>query len=105
MAASRDSLFVTGSEDEASLAIMTAMAEKPLEEPYSLSAVPLIFENSEWRDWVPPDGHSLLVEFGPSHMMVTGAHWKTEVPWTRYKGFSEHDTFFTCTSPSTDSHR
>jgi hypothetical protein len=56
---SRDSLFVTGSEDEAGLAIMAAMAEKHLQEPYSLSGVPLIFEDGTWQDWTPPEGHPL----------------------------------------------
>jgi hypothetical protein len=59
MAPSRDSLFVTGSEDEAGLAIMATMAEKALEQPYSLSAVPLIFEDGTWQDWSPPEGHAL----------------------------------------------
>jgi hypothetical protein len=41
------------------LAITAAMAEKALEQPYSLSAVPLIFEDGTWQDWIPPEGHSL----------------------------------------------
>ncbi len=45
MVPSRDSLFMTGSEDEAGLAILAAIADKPLREPYALSGVPLIFED------------------------------------------------------------
>ncbi len=60
---SRDSLFVTGSEDEAGLATMAAMAEKALQEPYSLSGVPLIFEDGTWQDWLPPEGHPLYRTF------------------------------------------
>jgi hypothetical protein len=56
---SRDSLFVTGLEDEAGLGTMVAMAEKPLQEPYSLSGVPLIFEGGAWQDWLPPEDHPL----------------------------------------------
>jgi hypothetical protein len=59
MVPNRDSLFVTGSEDEAGFAIMAAMAEKALEQPYSLSAVPLSFEDGAWQDWLPPEGHPL----------------------------------------------
>jgi hypothetical protein len=59
MVPNRDSLFVTGSEDEAGLAMMAALAEKALEQPYSLSAVPVIFEYGAWQDWIPPEGHAL----------------------------------------------
>jgi uncharacterized protein YtpQ (UPF0354 family) len=60
---SRDSLFITGSDDEAGLAMMAAMAEKPLEEPYSLSAVPLILEDGAWQDWIPPETHPVHGKF------------------------------------------
>jgi len=63
MVPSRDSLFVTGSEDEAGLATMAAMEEKPLQDPYALSAVPLIFEDGTWQDWMPPEGHTLRHTF------------------------------------------
>jgi hypothetical protein len=59
MAPNREALFVTGSEDEIGLAMMAAMAEKHLQEPYWLSAIPLIFEQGEWQDWIPPEGHPL----------------------------------------------
>jgi hypothetical protein len=59
MAPNREALFVTSSEDEAGLATMAAMAEKHLQEPYWLSAISLILEDSEWRDWTPPEGHPL----------------------------------------------
>jgi hypothetical protein len=59
MAPNRETLFVTGSDDEAELATMAAMAEKHLQEPYWLSAIPLIFEDGGWRDWIPPEGHPL----------------------------------------------
>jgi hypothetical protein len=59
MVPNRDSLFVTGSEDEAGLTMMATMAETALEQPYSLSAVPVIFEDGAWQDWIPPEGHAL----------------------------------------------
>jgi YcxB-like protein len=45
------------------------------------------------------DGKSQLtdlktLEFGPSHLVVTGPDWKSETPWTQFKGFSEDDTYF-----------
>jgi hypothetical protein len=59
MVPNREALFVTGSEDEVGLATMAAMGEKHLQEPYWLSAVPLIFEDGEWQDWILPEGHTL----------------------------------------------
>lgn len=42
------------------------------------------------RVWTDPK----TVEFSPSHIVVTGPDWKTEMPWTRFKRFSEDSTFF-----------
>ncbi len=72
MVPSRDSLFVTGSEDEARLVIMAAIAEKQLEEPYSLSGVPLIFHDGDWQDWVPLEGHPLFRAFKEMEIKFLG---------------------------------
>ncbi|MGO9919413.1 MAG: hypothetical protein ACLQIB_32530 [Isosphaeraceae bacterium] len=69
---SRDPLFVTGSEDEAGLATMCAMAENHLQEPYSLSGVSLIFEDGTWQDWLPPEGHPLHRSFKQMEITWTG---------------------------------
>jgi hypothetical protein len=63
MVPNRDLLLITGSEEEAGLAIMAAMAEKGLEQPYSLSAVPLIWEDDEWKDWMPSESGPLRGTF------------------------------------------
>ena len=34
------------------------------------------------------------LEFSASRLVVTGPDWKTEVPWTRYRGFSEDHSYF-----------
>lgn len=43
--------------------------------------------NSQFTD-------SKILEFSPSQIVVTGPNWKTEQAWTRFKGFSEDDTYF-----------
>jgi hypothetical protein len=63
MVPNRDLLLITGSDDDAGLAIVAAMAEKGLEQPYSLSAVPLIWDDDEWKDWIPPHDHPLHLTF------------------------------------------
>jgi hypothetical protein len=34
------------------------------------------------------------LEFGSSQLVVTGPDWKSEMPWSRFIGFSEDDTYF-----------
>ncbi len=34
------------------------------------------------------------VEFSPTRIVTTGPNWKTELPWTIFKGFSEDSTYF-----------
>jgi hypothetical protein len=69
LAAGRDSLTITGSEDEAGLAIVAGLGSKALERPYDLSGVPLILEDGEWRDWKPPRDHSLYRTFCDLELM------------------------------------
>jgi hypothetical protein len=42
------------------------------------------------RAWTDPK----TVEFGPSQIVVTGPNWKAEMPWTRFKRFSEDAEYF-----------
>ena len=40
--------------------------------------------------WTDPK----TLEFGSSQLVLIGPDWKTEMPWTRFKGFSEDVTYF-----------
>ncbi len=42
------------------------------------------------RVWTDPK----TVEFSSSQIVVTGPNWRTEMPWTRFKRFSEDTTYF-----------
>ena len=42
------------------------------------------------RTWTDPR----TLDFGSSQLMLTGPNWKTEMPWTRFRGFSEDATYF-----------
>jgi len=42
------------------------------------------------RMWTDPK----TLEFSSSQLLLTGPDWKSEMPWTRFKGFSEDDTYF-----------
>jgi hypothetical protein len=52
-------LHLTGTDEEAGLAMMAELAEKALLEPYPLSGVLLILDDGVWADWMPPEDHSL----------------------------------------------
>jgi hypothetical protein len=60
---SRDALFVTGSDDEAGLTALAALARHGLTQPYSLSAIPLILEDGQWQDWLIPPDHPNHADF------------------------------------------
>jgi|GEM_PF-3273195 len=34
------------------------------------------------------------VEVGPSHVIISGPNWRTEIPWTTYRAFSEDESYF-----------
>jgi hypothetical protein len=54
MVPNRDSILITGSEDNVGLEMMAELAMKGLDQPYSLSGIPLILQDGEWVDWMPP---------------------------------------------------
>lgn len=51
MVPQRDTLMVTGSEDEAGIFRMAMLAGEFMQGPWSLSGVPLILKGDEWIDW------------------------------------------------------
>jgi hypothetical protein len=42
------------------------------------------------RTWTDPK----TLDFSSSQLVLTGPNWKTELPWTRFRGFSEDTTYF-----------
>jgi hypothetical protein len=63
MIPNRDTLLVTGSNDDEGLAIMADLAEKALDDPRPLGATPVRLHDDEWVDWMPPLGHPLRDKF------------------------------------------
>ena len=63
MVPNRDSLLITGSEDELGLTLMAELAEKGLQAPYPLSGDPLVLDEDVWLDWMPPEDHPLHRRF------------------------------------------
>ncbi len=34
------------------------------------------------------------VEFGPTRSIISGPNWRSELPWTTYRAFSENESYF-----------
>jgi uncharacterized protein YtpQ (UPF0354 family) len=59
----RDTLILTGSEDEAGLARMAALAEKAREHPRPISCIPLRLEDDHWVPFMPEQDHPQFAAF------------------------------------------
>ena len=60
MVPNRDSLLITGSEDEEGLNLMYSFAEKALnDEPRPMIATALRLDGDEWVNWMPSEDHPL----------------------------------------------
>ena len=63
MAPGREMLIVTGSEDDAGLEAMVALAKKALDQPRTVSGAALRLDGDEWVRWMPAADHPLFDEF------------------------------------------
>jgi hypothetical protein len=63
MAVNRDTLLITGDDDETGLEMMADLAEKSLEEPRPLCPIPVRFEDGQWQTWMPPEEHPQFARF------------------------------------------
>jgi hypothetical protein len=64
MVPNRDTLLITGIDDETGLELMHTLAKKALEEdPRPMNAMPLRLDGDEWVDWNVPHDHPLHKSF------------------------------------------
>ena len=63
MVPNRDSLIVTGSDDEDGLKGMLALAKDALQQPRPISGLALRLDGDEWVSWMPDATHPLYQEF------------------------------------------
>jgi hypothetical protein len=75
MIPNRDSILITGSEDAAGLAMMAELAARGLEQPYTLSGIPLILDDGEWVDWMPPADHPSYERFREIELNFIGSEY------------------------------
>jgi hypothetical protein len=63
MIPNRDSLLVTGTDDDAGLAAMLALTKQAQEEPRLLVPIPICLDGDAWVDWFPEKSHPLYGDF------------------------------------------
>lgn len=80
VAFTRDLLLITGSEDEASLLLMQQFMADHEDEPRPLSPLPLILEEDEWLDWLPPAGHPAREKWQSQWRNLYGGFYHQQKP-------------------------
>jgi len=64
MVPNRETLLVTGEQNEEGLATMAAVAEQALAHERRISSVAFRLEGEDWSPWLPDDEHPLRQQFG-----------------------------------------
>ena len=59
----RDTLVITGSEDEKGLAMAADLVEQAMQSPRPMSGIPMILEDGEWRSWMMEPEHPQYSRF------------------------------------------
>ena len=73
MVPNRESIYITGSDDDVGLEILASLAVKGLGEPYPLSGVPMILQDGEWVDWMPPPSCPSYAKFHELALSFVGS--------------------------------
>jgi len=64
MTPNRDTLLLTGSEDEVGLGMMAELAENALtDQPRPMAATPMRLDGDQWLPWMPAEAHPLFEQF------------------------------------------
>jgi hypothetical protein len=63
MVPNRDSVYITGEDDETGLTMMIKLAADAMNDQYGLSGVPLVLDGDHWVDWMPPPSHPSYATF------------------------------------------
>lgn len=78
MVPNRDTLIVTGSEDEEGLAIMAKIAKDSFDKPRPISTVALRLEGDEWTPWLPPAHSPQHADFHELKLRTVGAEYNDQ---------------------------
>ena len=106
MVPNRDTLVLTGSEDEAGLHVMCRLAEDSFQKPRPISTVAVKLVDSEWESWLPEKSSPVYAKFHELRLRTLGmeyndqkelldqvhAHARTELFVAGYSAIQHKDT-------------
>jgi hypothetical protein len=78
MVPNRDTLVVTGSEDDGGLAVMTKVAEDSFEKPRPISTVALRLVGDDWESWLPPRESPHYAKFHELRLRTVGVEYNDQ---------------------------
>jgi hypothetical protein len=76
----RETLLVTGSDDVEGLEAVAKIAEKALDDPRPINAIPLRLDGTEWVEWMPPADHPLYAKFRLLELQSLGREYADQKP-------------------------
>jgi hypothetical protein len=76
----RDLLLVTGSQDAAGLTLMAELAQKELESPRPVCAIPHLLSGDEWQPWSVADDHPAAAGFRTLKLQQFGGEYAEQKP-------------------------
>jgi hypothetical protein len=78
MVPNRDTLVVTGSEDEAGLAVMIKAAEDSFDKPRPISTIALRLEGDAWETWLPERSSPQFAKFHELKVRTVGMEYNDQ---------------------------
>ena len=78
MVPNRDTLVLTGSEDESGLAVMCKIAEESFQKPRPISTVALRLVGDEWESWLPEAGSPAHAKLHELRMRTIGMEYNDQ---------------------------
>jgi hypothetical protein len=78
MVPNRDSLIITGSDDEAGLAVMIKAAEDSFDKPRPISTIALRLAGDEWETWQPDRGSPHFAKFHELKVRTVGMEYNDQ---------------------------
>lgn len=78
MVPNRDTLVVTGSDDDGGLAVMTKVAEDSFEKPRPISTVALRLVGDDWESWLPPRESPHFAKFHELRLRTVGVEYNDQ---------------------------
>jgi hypothetical protein len=78
MVPNRDTLVITGSEDEAGLSVMAKIADDSFEKPRPISTVALRLEGDQWESWLPDPSSPVYEKFHELRLRTVGMEYNDQ---------------------------